>query len=190
MMGLGFWNTEEARAVLDSARKAAVSDHSSRTEIVHLFRALLSSPSPHADVVLRRAGIDRRELENLFLSPTSSSEEVAPSDLSYSPEAKAVLESTMHLAAARNEGYIGTGHLIVGLLNSDHPLLASLSATLPAKDARIDWLGKEIGELAGEHLPPEAPIVPRGPPVIGHLTSEVPISFLRNQARDDCEPSA
>lgn len=175
----GFWFTQESHAALSAARKTAIPWSA---DVPHLLGTFCFTSFPQAEAVLQRAGISRQDLQALFFSKSPQAVksttpfgafvegifvEAIPGvegavrikfppqrDADYSPALMQVLETAMQLASAREERYLGTGHLLLGLFLSGHPLVEPLKNRPQTLEAAVPLLG-EPGDLAGEEVGPD-----------------------------------
>lgn len=121
--------TPRAQAVLVAARRfAAPGDGVVGAD--HLLAALYTQPEGLAARALTRLGLDARGATAAIGDPAGgvAAEPVSAEDLGaeidgiqFSPEARTVLRTTLGEALALQHNYIGTEHLLLGLLAADGP---------------------------------------------------------------------
>ena len=158
----GYNFTEHLRRVLAQAREQAVAMDNECVGCEHLTLALLFSEGL-GRTVIQNLGVDlgdaedaiKKSIKSKRANPTSTGP-----DLPYTSPAKQTLELAMNEARALNHSYVGTEHLLLGLLREEKNIgaqvLHSLGVTLD--DARAEAL-----RIVGVEMP-RAPIspVPKG----------------------------
>ena len=140
----------------------------------HLLLGLIREGEGVAAVVLQHLGVD---LDHLHNSNKKSVREgkatIALGELPYTSRAKKVLEFAMTEARDFSHSYVGTEHLLLGLLREEKGIAAqvlnSLGATLDeARGETIKVLGAEVtpsepaGIGAGDVVPGGASGTPKG----------------------------
>src|SRR4030095_11636109 len=122
----------------------------------HILLGLVQEGSGVAANVLRNMGIDlkriRAEIEKLV---KGSSTMVPMGNLPFTPRAKKVLELSLEQASQRAHNYIGTEHLLLGLIKESEGIAARVLTNLGVKleDVReevLEFLGAPQGEQEGE----------------------------------------
>ena len=163
--------TARARAVLVAADAAARSQNRAEVGAEHLLLGLYAEPEGLAAKVLTAMAIGRARVEEATgvavpAAPAAAAAAAAPADgapagdrLSWSAPAKATLRDAVVEALELGHNYIGTEHILLGLLRDpDAPaarMLAELGATPAETKVRLTEL------LRGFTPPPAGP--PAGP---------------------------
>lgn len=152
MSGYNF--TERVRRTLALAREEANLLRHEYVGTEHLLLAILREGEGVANTVLGFLGADpdriRETILNVVKSGNASTEPRA--DLPYTSRAKKTLELAMSEARELNHAYVGTEHLLLGLIREDKGIAAQV-----LKDAGItldiarDETRKILGAPAGEH---------------------------------------
>ena len=141
MQGYNF--TERVRKVLAMAREEA---HRLQHEYVgteHILLGLLLEGKGIASAVLEKLSIDvsevRQEIENIVPMGRASPTNV---DLPYTSRAKKALELSMMEARDLTHNYVGTEHLLLGILREEKGIAAQVlaHAGLRIEDARAETL--------------------------------------------------
>jgi len=136
--------SDHARQAMSQARLHALRLRHAAIAPEHLLLGLLTQPHTDADLVLRRAGVDRESLRLALQSALPPGHEPAEgrSQLPFTPEAKRVLEAMLGEAAARADRHLGSVHLLVGLAavpeSMPAQILAKLGADLPTLRRALD----------------------------------------------------
>jgi ATP-dependent Clp protease ATP-binding subunit ClpC len=150
--------TERVRRVLGRAREEAVALHHEYLGCEHMLLALLADDGV-ASVVIQNLGVELPEAERALRQILMSGRAEPPPagrDLPYTSSAKRTLEFAMEEARELNHSYVGTEHLLLGLMrerrNIGAQVLTSLGLTFEnAREETLRILGTEI---APTPLPP------------------------------------
>ena len=166
--------TDRARKVMNLAKSEAQRLNHEYIGTEHILLGLVQEGSGVAANVLRSMGIDlkriRAEVEKLV---KGSATMVPMGNLPFTPRAKKVLELSLEEASQLGHNYIGTEHLLLGLIKESEGIAARVLTNLNVKleDVReevLEFLGapQEGGEVdeerAGEEGEPEGGATPRG----------------------------
>jgi ATP-dependent Clp protease ATP-binding subunit ClpC len=136
MQGYNF--TQRMRVVLATARDEADTLNHEYVGTEHLLLALVhegdrsdSASGPGiAMTVLRTLGVDPEAVANriLGLVQRGQSRRMSGPDLPYTSRAKKVLELAMKEARELNHSYVGTEHLLLGLVREEKGIAAQVLA--------------------------------------------------------------
>jgi ATP-dependent Clp protease ATP-binding subunit ClpA len=154
MRGYNF--TERVRKVLTIARDEAVRLHHDTVSPGHMLLGLLRDGGGVASTILERCDVKPDDLVRALdekLQPGTRQNATGP-DLGYTSRAKHVLELAMNEARELNHAYVGTEHLLMGLLreekNQAAEVLTNAGLTLErARAAMLEILGTEVPVAAG-----------------------------------------
>lgn len=156
----GYNFTERVRRVLAFAREEANGLHHEYVGTEHILLALAREGEGVASTVLTNLGVDQEELRDrllIVIKPGGSEEPRA--DLPYTSRAKKVLELAMSQARQLNHAYVGTEHLLLGVIDERKGIGAQvlLDAGVNLEKAR-----EEVLRLLGtaEPQPQSAPRAP------------------------------
>jgi ATP-dependent Clp protease ATP-binding subunit ClpC len=108
--------TQRARRVLSLAQEEAERLQHSQIGTEHLLLGLMREEGGVAGRVLRDLGLDPRRVEDLVVRLTDANERTASGALDLSPGTKKVLELAVDEARRMGHHYIGTEHLLLGLV--------------------------------------------------------------------------
>jgi hypothetical protein len=168
--------TPRAMQVLALARKEADRFHHSFVGTEHLLLGLIALGQGTAVAVMTRMGLDlgkvREEVENQV---GTGPDEKCRSTIPYTPRVKKVLALAAKEAAALNHTYVGTEHILLGLLREGDGVAARVLRNLgvDVEQARMEILREldstftgsaDTGGVGPSSTPkPAAPAAPFGP---------------------------
>ncbi|NQT54484.1 AAA family ATPase, partial [bacterium] len=148
--------TERARKVMSLARLEAQRFYHDYVSTEHVLLALVKEGTGVASVVLKKMGVELKEIRNEIEKKVERGPHPVPSgqQLPYTPRAKRVLELSLEEARTLGHHYIGTEHLLLGLL-SEHDSPAAQALT--ALGLKLEDVRDEIHSFLGSDLQQEAP---------------------------------
>ncbi|HXT88465.1 MAG TPA: Clp protease N-terminal domain-containing protein [Trebonia sp.] len=121
--------TARSARVLAAAGQLAAPDPVGST---HLTAALLTEPEGFAAMAIKKAGVSHDQLYAAAgVGPGARSENVGSAellDLNLSESARQALKGALKSALRLGHNYIGTEHLLLGLLSLDGPMTDALAA--------------------------------------------------------------
>ncbi len=144
--------TDRAKKVMNLARQEAQRFHHEYLGTEHVLLGLVQEGSGVAANVLKNMGIDldkiRTEVEKIVKTGPNV---VTMGQLPFTPRAKKVLELSMEEASNLGHNYIGTEHLLLGLIKENEGIAAQVLMNLGVKleDVReevLDFLGADSTE--------------------------------------------
>jgi ATP-dependent Clp protease ATP-binding subunit ClpC len=123
--------TERARRVIILARTEAEKRQHEYLGTEHLLLGIIKEQSGVAVSVLQNMGISVRQLESELEARMPPSENVLTlGEIPFSPRAKKILELAVEEARLLGQSYIGTEHLLLGILKEDSSTSASVLKSL------------------------------------------------------------
>ncbi|MDA1194681.1 MAG: ATP-dependent Clp protease ATP-binding subunit [Planctomycetota bacterium] len=139
--------TDRARKVMGLARQEAQRFNHDYIGTEHVLLGLVQEGSGVAASVLKNLDIDlkkiRSEVEKLVSNGTTM---VTMGQLPFTPRAKKVLELSLEEASNLGHTYIGTEHLLLGLIRENEGIAAQVLRNLRVK---LDDVREEVLELLG-----------------------------------------
>src|SRR5262245_38498225 len=108
--------TQRARRVMSLAQEAAEALQHSYIGTEHMLIGLMREEAGVAGLVLRDLGLDQGRVEELVERMTRAGQRTSSARLELSPGTKKVLELTVDEARRMGHHYIGTEHLLLGLV--------------------------------------------------------------------------
>ncbi|QDU69254.1 ATP-dependent Clp protease ATP-binding subunit [Engelhardtia mirabilis] len=156
--------TDRAKKVMNLARQEAQRFNHEYLGTEHILLGLVQEGSGVAANVLRQMNIDltkiRAEVEKLVKTGPSM---VTMGQLPFTPRAKKVLELSMEEASNLGHNYIGTEHLLLGLIKENEGIAAKVLTNLGVKleDVReevLEFLGADAPEDEDDEGPSDTPV--------------------------------
>jgi ATP-dependent Clp protease ATP-binding subunit ClpC len=124
----GYNFTERVRKVLAMAREEAARLHHEYVGTEHILLGLIREGEGVAAAVLQNLSVDLDEIQQKIEETVKKGKAAAATgpDLPYTSRAKKVLELAMGEARDLSHGYVGTEHLLLGLLREEKGIAAQV----------------------------------------------------------------
>jgi ATP-dependent Clp protease ATP-binding subunit ClpC len=175
----GYNFTERVRKVLAMAREEATRLHHEYVGTEHILLGLIREGEGVAAAVLQNLSIDLDDIQQKIEETVKKGKAAAATgpDLPYTSRAKKVLELAMAEARELNHSYVGTEHLLLGLLREEKGIAAQV---LTDAGINLDEARKETLRLLGTELPQGSAATasagaPAAPPAVkGEKKSKTP----------------
>ena len=139
--------TDRAKKVMSFARQEAMKFNHEYIGTEHILLGLVQEGSGAAANVLKNMSIDlekiRHEVEKIVKTGPSM---VTMGQLPFTPRAKKVLELSLEEASQLSHNYIGTEHLLLGLIRENEGIAAQVLMNLSVK---LDEVREEVLEFLG-----------------------------------------
>src|SRR5437879_1680532 len=143
--------TDRARKVMQLANQEAQRSHHEYIGTEHVLLGLIKEGSGVAANVLKNLDVDLRkiwlEVEKLV---QSGPDMVTMGKLPHTPRAKKVIEYAMEEARNLNHNYVGTEHVLLGLLREQEGVAAQVLMNLGLK---LEDVREEVLNLLGHNMP-------------------------------------
>ena len=152
MSGYNF--TERVRKVLSMAREEAARLHHEYVGTEHILLGLIREGEGVAAAVLQNLNVDLDDIQQKIeetVKMGKAAQATGP-DLPYTSRAKKVLELAMGEARELNHSYVGTEHLLLGLLREEKGIAAQV---LDDAGVNLDAARSETLRLLGTSEPPQ-----------------------------------
>ncbi|MCX5766566.1 MAG: ATP-dependent Clp protease ATP-binding subunit [Gemmatimonadetes bacterium] len=152
MSGYNF--TERVRKVLSMAREEAARLHHEYVGTEHILLGLIREGEGVAAAVLQNLNVDLDDIQQKIeetVKMGKAAQATGP-DLPYTSRAKKVLELAMGEARELNHSYVGTEHLLLGLLREEKGIAAQV---LTDAGVNLDAARSETLRLLGTAEPPQ-----------------------------------
>jgi ATP-dependent Clp protease ATP-binding subunit ClpC len=124
--------TTRVRNALNRARDEAKRHQHQYIGTEHLLLGLLGEEDTLVSDALGKLGVTelalRTEVEDRIPVPSPEAPRRSSIDLPYTPRARVVLEQSMAVARELNDGYVGSQHLLLGLIRENHGIAAQALA--------------------------------------------------------------
>ena len=162
------------RRVLQLAREEAARLHHEYVGTEHILLGLIREGEGVAAAVLTNFNVDLEEVSAKIEETVKQGKAAARAgpDLPYTSRAKKVLEFAMSEARELNHRYVGTEHLLLGILREEKGIGAQVltEAGVNLEEARGEVLRLLATEMPdSDARPPAAPPVPYTPDARGSL---------------------
>ncbi|GHT13049.1 ATP-dependent Clp protease ATP-binding protein [Planctomycetales bacterium] len=142
--------TDRARKVMQLANQEAQRFNHEYVGTEHLLLGLIKEGSGVAANVLKNLDIDLRKIRHEVEKVVKSGPDtVTMGRLPQTPRAKKVLEYSMEEARNLNHNYVGTEHLLLGLLREQEGVAAQVLMNLGLK---LDEVRREVLNLLGHDI--------------------------------------
>src|SRR5574338_1555133 len=150
----GYNFTERVRKVLQMAREEAARLHHEYVGTEHILLGLIREGEGVAAAVLQNLNVDLEEIQQKIEETVKKGKAAAATgpDLPYTSRAKKVLELAMTEARELNHSYVGTEHLLLGLLREEKGIAAQV---LTDAGVSLEASRAETLRLLGSDLPPQ-----------------------------------
>jgi ATP-dependent Clp protease ATP-binding subunit ClpC len=139
--------TDRARKVMNLAKQEAQRLNHEYIGTEHILLGLIQEGSGVAASVLKNLGVDLKKIRNEIEKIVKSSPTmVSMSTLPFTPRAKKVLELALEEASQLGHNYIGTEHLLLGLIKENEGIAARVLTNLGVK---LEEVREEVLEFLG-----------------------------------------
>ena len=148
----GYNFTERVRKVLAMAREEAARLHHEYVGTEHILLGLIREGEGVAAAVLNNLSVDLEEVQQKIeetVKKGKAAQALGP-DLPYTSRAKKVLELAMGEARELNHSYVGTEHLLLGLLREEKGIAAQV---LSDAGVNLEAARAETLRLLGTEMP-------------------------------------
>ena len=148
----GYNFTERVRKVLAMAREEAARLHHEYVGTEHILLGLIREGEGVAAAVLQNLNVDLDEIQQKIeetVKKGKAAQATGP-DLPYTSRAKKVLELAMGEARELSHSYVGTEHLLLGLLREEKEIAAQV---LTDAGVNLDAARAETLRLLGTEMP-------------------------------------
>ncbi len=148
----GYNFTDRVRKVLQMAREEAARLHHEYVGTEHILLGLIREGEGVAAAVLTNLNVDLDEIQQRIEETVKKGKSPAPEgpDLPYTSRAKKVLELAMSEARELNHSYVGTEHLLLGLLREEKGIAAQV---LTDSEVSLEQARAETLRLLGSEMP-------------------------------------
>jgi ATP-dependent Clp protease ATP-binding subunit ClpA len=150
--------TERSKVVLRLAQEEAERSHHSYIGTEHLLLGLLRETDGLAAKVLNNLGIEISQVRRTIESTLTSNERVVMQHLIPTSRVKKVIELSFREAEQMGHAYVGTEHVLLGLITEGDGIAAHVLVDLGATE---DKVRAEIGRLLHSTDEVQAPRIER-----------------------------
>jgi ATP-dependent Clp protease ATP-binding subunit ClpC len=170
MSGYNF--TDRVRKVLQIAREEAARLQNEFVATEHLLLALIREGEGNAAAVLSQLNVDVGEIRRRVeaVAPRGKAAGDFGPDRPYTSRAKKAMEFAMSEARELNHAYVGTEHLLLGLLREERGVAAEV---LTALGVTLERARAETLRLLGSEMPSGAREPGRRPAILARMRALV-----------------
>jgi ATP-dependent Clp protease ATP-binding subunit ClpC len=137
--------TEGVRRVLMAAREHAMELRHEYVGTEHILLGVLSADDGPCRAIFQRLGVDRAEIAQSVLETIRrGTRGTNPPDLPYTSRAKKALELSMSEARERRDDYLGSEHLLLGLLREEKGIAAQVLTHLGVTLEAVRTVGERV----------------------------------------------
>jgi hypothetical protein len=141
--------TQRARAVLQRAKAEAESRSHDQVTDTHVLLGLLAEPKGLAARAIDASGLPLDQVQAAAEAALPKPGRRAPRSVHFSRESKKTLELSLRAALHLGHNYIGTEHILLGLLANDGSDAATMLVTLGVSRDRVEeWIIAELEALS------------------------------------------
>ena len=166
----GYNFTDRVRKVLQMAREEAARLHHEYVGTEHILLGLIREGEGVAAAVLTNLGVDLEDIQQKIEETVKKGKAAAATgpELPYTSRAKKVLELAMMEARELNHSYVGTEHLLLGLLREEKGIAAQVltDAGVTLEQARAETLRLLGSDMSGGQPPSGGAGATPGPQVV------------------------
>jgi len=164
----GYNFTDRVRKVLQMAREEAARLHHEYVGTEHILLGLIREGEGVAAAVLQNLNVDLEDIQQKIEETVKKGKAAAATgpDLPYTSRAKKVLELAMTEARELNHSYVGTEHLLLGLLREEKGIAAQVltDAGVNLEQSRAETLrllGSDLPQTPASGAPPTPAAAPK-----------------------------
>src|SRR5262249_5607197 len=149
--------TEKARRVIIASQEEARAASHDYIGTEHLVLGLLSEPEALAGRALAEQGITAERIRAAMTVVLGPAKDSVPEYIPYPPRAKKVIELTVREALRLGHNYVGTEHLLLGVLAEEEGVGAKILVGLGlSKDKAEEWMLAQIADMIRARQSPQA----------------------------------
>ena len=143
--------TDRAQRGVIAARQEAIKRRHARVLPEHIVLGMLREPEGLAAKAIEALGVPLDSARNALVGalPPAQGGELAPGHVPFDPRAKKVLGLALREALSLEHNYIGTEHILLGVLGAEEGQgIGTLSGLGITRERVEEWLGPELKRLA------------------------------------------
>jgi ATP-dependent Clp protease ATP-binding subunit ClpC len=137
----GYDFTSKVRGALIKAREEAQRHHHDHVGTEHLLLGLLAEGDALVLDIIETLGVQAVDLqqavERMIRNGSALSGQSQASDLSYTPRARVVLDQAIAAAHEFGDGYVGSQHLLLGIIREKHGIAARALESAGLTETRL-----------------------------------------------------
>ncbi|TET21908.1 MAG: ATP-dependent Clp protease ATP-binding subunit [Candidatus Stahlbacteria bacterium] len=139
--------TQRVRRIFNNARREAIRLRHDHVGPEHILLALIQEKESAAAQVLANLSVNLDEVrENLAASLEEGHVTIPFNEIPFDEDARAVINYSIEESRAMNHNYVGTEHVLLGLLRTETSIA---SQVLAGMDIDLDTIREEIARILG-----------------------------------------
>lgn len=139
--------TQRVRRIFNNARREAIRLRYDHVGPEHILLALIEEKESAAAQVLSNLGVNLEEVrENLLASLEEGNVTIPFNEIPFDEDARAVINYAIEESRAMNHNYVGTEHVLIGLLRADSSIASQILIGLGID---LDTVKDEIARILG-----------------------------------------
>jgi hypothetical protein len=143
--------TPRARAVTVGAMEEARKAHHDHIAGGHIVLGLLHDPEGLGAQAITALGVPLDAARDAVAAALGPAADEVPTHIPFTPESKKILELTFRDALRLGHNYIGTEHILLGVLSQEGGLGARVLTDLGITKERVEgWLLPVLAKISGE----------------------------------------
>jgi ATP-dependent Clp protease ATP-binding subunit ClpC len=142
--------SDVAKNLIVSAQQVAVVNESQTVRTEHFLLAILNDSDSAGSVALKNVGVDFVKLRKATGDACRSNTGVPEPDSVFSPHGKRTIELAFECARKLGHNYIGTGHLLIGLMECPESQAGRIIANFKVNHSQ---LLEEVAKFEGLEQP-------------------------------------
>jgi hypothetical protein len=145
--------TDRAKRVETTARQLAIKHRNEEVLPEHVVLAMLREPESLAAKAITALGVSAEAASEALVSalPPPAAGELVPEDVRFGPRSKHALKLALREALTLGHNYIGTEHLLLGVVKEEEGQGGGALTRLGLTDQRVrEWLIPELAKLAAK----------------------------------------
>ena len=141
----GSWQGVRARSVMSHAQEEAQWFNHNYIGTEHILLGLVREPEGVAAKVLTNLGVELSKVRSAVEFIIGSGERPGPGDIGLTPRAKKVIELAVDEVRRLSHHYIGTGHLLIGIMREGEGVAAGV---LESMGVNLERVRGEVARLS------------------------------------------
>jgi ClpA/ClpB-like protein len=147
--------TDRARRAEAAARKLAFKHRNQDVLPEHVMLAMLTEPEGMAVKAITALGVSPEAAREALVGalPPAAAGALVPEEVRFGPRSKHVLKLAVHEALGLGHNYVGTEHLLLGVIKEEEAQGGGALTGLGLTEQRVrEWVVPELAKMAAKKL--------------------------------------